>query len=212
MYLPKIHEETRLDVLHNLIRTHSLGTWVTAGEMELTVNHIPFLVDSSRGELGTIIGHVARANTIWRTSRSVQPDIIVFRGPQTYVTPSWYPSKHQHGKAVPTWNYAVVTVHGKPEFIEDRKWLYDHLEQLTETHESSQAVPWRIADAPQEFTEKLVSAIVGVRIPIQRIAGKWKTNQNRPQPDKMGVIAGLLSIGDENSVAMASLVREHLQP
>ena len=212
MYLPKIHEETRLDVLHGLIREHSLGTWVAADETELNVNHIPFVIDSSRGEFGTLVGHVARANPVWKAPANTLPSVIIFRGPQTYITPSWYPSKHEHGKAVPTWNYAVVTAHGLPAFIEDPAWLYGHLSDLTDKHEASQALPWKIGDAPQEFTDKLIAAIVGVEIPIQRIEGKWKTNQNRPEQDKIGVVAGLLGKGDDDSVAMASLVRSHIRP
>jgi transcriptional regulator len=211
VYLPKILEETRLDFLHDLIRSHPLGTWVSAENTELNVNHIPFLLDNARGEFGTLLGHVARANPVWKAPVSPLPNVIVFRGPQTYITPSWYPSKHQHGKAVPTWNYAVVTVHGMPEFIEDQDWLFEHLTHLTDTHEATQALPWKIDDAPPEFTEKLVSAIVGVRIPIRRIEGKWKVNQNRSESDKMGVIAGLLGKGDDDSLAMASLVRQHIQ-
>lgn len=210
MYLPKIHEESRLDVLHTLIRAHPLGTWVVADEAELLVNHIPFFLDASRGAFGTLVGHVARANPIWKTAPSTLPSVAVFKGPQTYITPSWYPSKHEHGKAVPTWNYAVVTAHGRPQFIEDRAWLYTHLGHLTEAHEASQALPWKIDDAPPDFTEKLMGAIIGVEIPIERIEGKWKTNQNRPEPDKLGVVAGLLGKGDDESKAMASLVRQHI--
>ncbi|MFA5949354.1 MAG: FMN-binding negative transcriptional regulator [Hyphomicrobium sp.] len=210
MYLPKIHEETRLTVLHELIRSHPLGTWVSADGAELNVNHIPFVLDSSRGEFGTLCGHVARANPIWKASPGAPASVVVFRGPQTYITPSWYPSKHQHGKAVPTWNYAVVTAHGHPKFIEGRDWLYEHLGHLTDAHEASQALPWKIGDAPEEFIEKLVGLIVGVEIAVQRIEGKWKTNQNRPEPDKLGVVTGLLGKGDDESVAMASLVRQHM--
>ena len=211
MYLPKNLEETRIDVLHDLIGSHPLGTWVLADRAELNVNHIPFMLDSSQGEFGTLLGHVARANPVWNAPVSTVPNVIVFRGPQTYITPSWYPSKHQHGKAVPTWNYAIVAVHGIPEFIEDREWLYQHLTNLTDTQESSQALPWSIDDAPAEFTEKMISAIVGVQIPIQRIEGKWKVNQNRSESDKMGVVAGLLGKGDDDSLAMASLVRQRTQ-
>ncbi|HWJ69514.1 MAG TPA: FMN-binding negative transcriptional regulator [Sphingobium sp.] len=209
MYLPKIYEETRLDVLHDLIRAHALGTWVSANETELDVHHIPFVLDPSRGAFGTLVGHVARANPVWKAAATKLPSAIIFRGPQAYITPSWYPSKHEHGKAVPTWNYAVVTVHGRAEFIDDRAWLYSHLAELTDTHEASQALPWTIDDAPRAFTDKLVAAIVGVEIPIQRIEGKWKTNQNRLDSDKMGVVAGLLEKGDAASVAMATLVRSH---
>jgi transcriptional regulator len=210
MYLPKTHEETRLDVLHALITAHPLGTWVEAGEDDLVVNHIPFVLDPSRGQRGTLIGHVARANPVWKGPSGRVPGVVTFRGPQSYITPSWYPSKHEHGKAVPTWNYAVVTAHGRPEFTEDRRWLYEHLRQLTAAHEERQALPWKIDDAPADFTEKMVAAIVGVEIPIDRIEGKWKTNQNRPEPDKLGVVAGLLGKGDDESVAMAALVRQHI--
>lgn len=212
MYLPKIHEETRLDVLHGLIRAHSLGTWVSLGAEELEVNHIPFVLDSECGEHGTLFGHVARANPIWKMPAGPVPSAIVFRGPQAYVTPSWYPSKHQHGKAVPTWNYAVVTVHGQPQFIEDRAWLHEQLGHLTDAHEASQALPWKIGDAPPAFIETLLSSIVGVMIPIQRIEGKWKTSQNRQEADRLGVVAGLLAKGDDESGAMASLVRQQIEP
>jgi transcriptional regulator len=210
MYLPKIHEETRLDVLHALIRAHPLGTWVEADEAALVVNHLPFVLDPGAGEFGTLRGHVALANPVWRTSSRTLPGVVTFRGPQAYITPSWYPSKHEHGKAVPTWNYAVVTVHGRPRFIEDGAWLRRHLAELTDTHEAPQALPWNVDDAPAEFTEKLIRAIVGVEIPIARIDGKWKTSQNRPEPDKLGVIAGLLGKRDDESAAMANLVRQHL--
>jgi len=211
MYLPKAFEETRLTVLHDLIKSHSLGTWVSANETELDVHHVPFILDVKRGEFGTLLGHVSRGNPIWQTPAGPLPDVVVFRGPQTYVTPSWYPSKHQHGKAVPTWNYAVVTIHGQPEFIEDPTWLYEHLRDLTAEHEAAQALPWKIEDAPSDFTEKLLAAVVGVKIEIRRIEGKWKTNQNRQEADKIGVIAGLLAQGNDEAVAMASLVKQHLK-
>lgn len=170
-----------------------------------------FAGDPGRGELGTLSGHVARANPICRLPESRLPSVIVFRGPQVYVTPSRYPSKHIDGKAVPTWNYAIVTVHGRPRFIEDADWLRDHLDSLTNAHEASRALPWKIDDAPQDFTETLIAAIVGVEISVERILGKWKTTQNRPQADKIGVIEGLLADGDDEALAMASLVQKHLK-
>jgi len=209
MYLPKIHEETRLDVLHALIRAHPLATWVAADQGELVVNHIPFHLDASRGSFGTLVGHVARANPIWKAA-SALPHVAVFRGPQTYVTPNWYATKHEHGKAVPTWNYVVVAAHGRPTFIEDRDWLRELLRQLTDEQEASQALPWTIDDAPADFIEKMLTAIVGVEIPIERIQGKWKTSQNRPEADRLGVMAGLSGKGDDASLAMAALVREHV--
>jgi len=210
MYIPKHHEESDLSVLHALIRSQPLGTWVTPGDGELLANHIPFLLDPTRGERGTLVGHVARANPAWqRFSRSVN-SVVVFQGPQTYITPSWYPSKHAHGKAVPTWNYAVVHAHGMPRAIEERDWLLQHLNQLTDTHEADQALPWKVSDAPQEYIDKLVRAIVGIEIPIDKIDGKWKVSQNRPEPDKLGVVAGLLGREDAQSKEMASLVGRHV--
>ena len=210
MYVPKQHEEFDLSVLHALIKAHPLGTWVTQSDGELLANHIPFLIDPARGEHGTLVGHVAKANPVWKSFSSTINSVVIFQGAESYITPSWYPSKHEHGKAVPTWNYAVVHGHGIPRAIEDCDWLLEHLTQLTNTHEAQQALPWKVSDAPQEFTERLMQAIVGIEIPIAKLVGKWKVSQNRPEPDKIGVVAGLLHRGDSQSKAMASLVRKHL--
>ena len=210
MYVPKQHEEFDLSVLHALIKAHPLGTWVTQSDGELLANHIPFLIDPARGEHGTLVGHVARANPVWKSFSSTINSVVIFQGAESYITPSWYPSKHEHGKAVPTWNYAVVHGHGIPRAIENRDWLLEHLTQLTNTHEAEQALPWKVSDAPQEFTERLMQAIVGIEIPIVKLVGKWKVSQNRPEPDKIGVVAGLLNRGDSQSIAMASLVRKHV--
>jgi transcriptional regulator len=212
MYVPTHHEETDAAVLHALIRSHPLGAWVAQGDGELLANHIPFLLDPSRGEHGTLTGHVARANRVWRSFSTTVDSVVIFQGAEAYITPSWYPSKHQHGKAVPTWNYAVVHAHGAPRAIEDRDWLLQHLTRLTDTQEAAQALPWKVADAPRDFLERLMDAIVGIEIPIARLVGKWKVSQNRPEPDKRGVVAGLLARGDAPSRAMASLVSRHVSP
>ena len=208
MYMPKHHEEKRLDVLHALIRAHPLGAWVVLGDDELIANHIPFLLDTTRGEFGTLVGHLARANPVWQAGPGTVPSVVVFQGPQTYITPAWYPSKQEHGKAVPTWNYAVVHVHGQPRYIEERDWLLRHVSRLTDEHEATEARPWHVDEAPADFTEALLRAIVGVEIPIERIEGKWKTSQNRPARDMLGVVAGLLGRGDDQSAAMAALVEQ----
>ena len=209
MYIPKHHEETDTSILHALIQAHPLGGWVTQGDGELIANHVPFLLDSTRGEYGTLVGHVARANPVWQSMSSTVNSVVIFQGAETYITPSWYPSKHAHGKAVPTWNYAVVHAHGLPRVIEDREWLLAHLNQLTDVHEADQALPWKVSDAPQEFTDRLLQNIVGIEIPIARLVGKWKVSQNRPEPDKLGVVAGLLARNDEQAMEMASLVNRH---
>ena len=134
---------------------------------------------------------------------------MIFQGTDAYITPSWYPSKHAHGKAVPTWNYAVVHAYGLPRVVEDREWLLQQVTQLTEIHEADQVLPWQVSDAPTDFTERLLGAIVGIEIPIAKLLGKWKTSQNRPETDKLGVIAGLLAKGDQSSVQMAEMVKQH---
>ena len=209
MHVPKHHEETDLTVLHALVKSHPLGAWVTQGDGELLANHIPFLLDPSRGEHGTLVGHVARVNRVWQSFSTTVNSVVIFQGPEAYITPSWYPSKHAHGKAVPTWNYAVVHAHGLPRAIKDRDWLFQHITQLTDTHEGDQALPWKVSDAPQDFTERLLSAIVGIEIPITKLVGKWKVSQNRPEPDKLGVVAGLLARDDAQSKEMASLVNKY---
>lgn len=208
MYVPKHFEESDVSVLHALIEAHPLGTWVIHAGAELLVNHVPFLIDSSRGPLGTLIGHVARANPVWQSFSKQVESVVVFQGPQAYISPSWYPSKHEHGKAVPTWNYAVVHAHGSPRCIEDRAWLLNHVSQLSAHHEAKRALPWRVSDAPEDYITNQLGAIVGIEIPITRLVGKWKVSQNRPTKDKLGAIAGLQAQGDTESLEMARLISE----
>src|SRR5690606_8363870 len=156
-----------------LIDAHPLGTWVTAAAGALEVNHIPFVLDPHRGEFGTLVGHVARANKVW-TSASATESVVVFQGPESYITPSWYPTKHEHGKVVPTWNYVVVHAHGVPRVIQDPVWLRQHVGDLTHRHEAGREAPWHVSDAPSDFIEALLGGIVGLEIPIARLVGKWK--------------------------------------
>jgi len=210
MYVPKHNEEKDLAVMHGLIRTHPLGAWVTPGDGELIANHIPFLVDEARGEFGTLVGHVARANPVWRSFSASVNSVVIFQGPQTYITPSWYEGKQTHGREVPTWNYAVVHAHGIPRAIEDRDWLRAHVTQLVDTHEAAEAVPWKVSDAPAEFLDRMLNGIVGIEIPIARITGKWKASQNRTEVDRSRVVEGLRTRGDTESAAMAGLVARTL--
>lgn len=207
MYIPKHFEETRLDVLHALMRAHPLGTFVTRGPSGLSVNHIPFHLDLADAPLGVLRGHLSRANPVLR-DLSDEEAVVAFQGPNAYISPSWYPSKHAHGKAVPTWNYTVVHAHGRPRLVEEADWLLRHLGALTHEHESDQALPWKVSDAPREFTERLLQAIVGVEIPVARLCGSWKVSQNRPLADRLGVAAGLTSREDPRARAMAQLVIE----
>jgi transcriptional regulator len=206
MYIPKHFEETRIETLHALMKAHPFGTLVTTESAELVVNHLPLLIYHDDGEFGTLRGHVARANPLRQLFDGMTNAVAVFQGPHAYISPSWYPSKHADGKQVPTWNYAVVHAHGRPRIIEDANWLYAHLNDMTDEHEANQALPWKVSDAPQEFTDKLLGAIVGFEMPIRRIEGKWKVSQNRAKSDRLGVAAGLESRGDEQSRAMVTMV------
>ena len=210
MYVPKHFEERDVGVLHALIRSHPLGAWVTQCDGALVVNHIPFLVDASRGEQGALVGHVARANPVWRSLSKDIVSVVIFQGAQAYITPSWYPSKHAHGKAVPTWNYAVVHAHGVPRIVEDRDWLHRHVSQLSDVQESQQALPWSVSDAPPDYVDTMLRAIVGIEIPITTLVGKWKVSQNRPTADKLGTVAGLHGREDTDSREMAELVNKHI--
>jgi transcriptional regulator len=206
MYIPKHHEETDLATLLALIKAHPLGTWVTLSDGELVANHIPFLLHPQRGPHGTLACHVARANPVWQKLSATHRSIVTFQGADAYISPSWYPSKQAHGKAVPTWNYAVVHAHGLPHAIEDRDWLLAHVNELTNTNEAGLALPWKVADAPGEYIERMTQMIVGIEIPIDTLVGKWKVSQNRPNDDKLGVVEGLAARGAAQDGAMASLV------
>jgi transcriptional regulator len=211
MYSTSQFREERVDVLHALIRAHPLGTLVTRTRDGLLANAIPFLIDSASSGNGTLKAHVARANAQWREFDPGHDALVIFQGAQTYVTPSWYATKRQTGKVVPTWNYVVVQAHGRLIVHDDPQWVLAQIEQLTDTQERSRAEPWAVSDAPHAFVDQQVRAIVGIEIPITRLEGKWKVSQNRPHADREGVIGGLKEGADDNAQAMARLVEAALK-
>ncbi|MDG0854926.1 FMN-binding negative transcriptional regulator [Roseateles puraquae] len=200
-YLPGHFEERDLATLHAFIEANPLATWATTQDGELVVHHVPFRLDRTRGPFGTLVGHVARANPVWRAP---QPSLLVFGGPQAYVSPGWYASKPLHGKVVPTWNYAVVHARGTPVVLEDAASVLRIVSALTDTHEARQAHPWQVGDAPPEFVDQMLRAIVGIEIPIEQLVGKWKVSQNRSADDRAGVAAGLRA--QDPADPMAALV------
>lgn len=210
MYIPKNFEERDRTVLHALVAAHPLGAWVVQAEGGLVVNHLPFLLDATRGPLGTLTAHLARANPVWKALAGSAASVAIFQGPQGYISPSWYPGKAEHGRTVPTWNYAVVHAHGVPRVMDDRDWLLRHVTRLTEVHEAGAAAPWQVSDAPRDYIEQQLGAIVGIEIPIAALDGKWKMSQNRTMPDRLGVVAGLSARGDADAVALAALVQERV--
>jgi len=207
MYQPPHFREDRIDVQHDLIRTHPLGLIVTAGPGGLMANPIPFLVDAEPSPNGTLRAHLAHANPQWQELATGTECLVVFQGPQDYVTPSWYATKRETGKVVPTWNYATVHVWGRPRVIEDGTWLRSQIGALTRLREGVRAVPWKVEDAPEAYVTAQIKGIIGVEIPIDRIEGKWKMSQNRPEADRAGVVAGYRAEGGAED-AMAALVAD----
>jgi transcriptional regulator len=208
MYVPAYFEETRSEVLHQLIRDHSLAALVTLGPAGLNANHIPLELDPGPAPLGTLRGHVARGNPMWRDFSPDVEALAVFQGPQAYISPSWYQTKRETGKVVPTYNYVVVHAYGPMRIIEDRAWLRGLVERLTNRYEAGRAEPWRVTDAPVEFVEQMLGGIVGIEIPLTRLVGKWKVSQNRPPADRVGVVKGLAELNDADARAMSGLVKK----
>ena len=208
MYVPTHFAETRVEVLHDLVRAHPFGALVVLASNALDANHIPFEIDPEPAPFGTLRGHVARANPVWRDFSPQVDALAIFQGPHSYVSPAWYATKKEHGKVVPTWNYAVVHAHGPIRVIDDRAWLRRFVEQLTHRYEAPRSDPWKVTDAPPDFIDTMLAAIVGIEIPIKRLTGKWKVSQNRPEKDRAGVVDGLTQRADEMSAAMAQLVAQ----
>ncbi len=208
MYIPPSNVESRPEMILDFIEAHPFGALVTAGADGLFATHIPFVLARAQGSQGVLQGHVARANPHHRTIASGDEALVIFSGPDAYVTPSWYPSKAEHGRVVPTWNYVAVHVYGVVRFIDDPTFLRAHLEALTERSERGRAGPWRVDDAPADFIAQMERAIVGVEVEITRLEGKWKMSQNRPAADIDGVIHGLGSSEDAVARRVSEIVAE----
>ena len=196
MYLPKAFEENDIRRLQETIRTLGAGTIVSSGPQGILASQVPIELTERPAPLGTIRFHLARANPQAKALRDGQDFLILFQGPQGYVSPSWYPSKDANeGKVVPTWNYVSIQVRGKADLFEGPQRLRPHLEALTNQHEDHRAEPWRINDAPPDFIDGLCRGIIGVELRVLSIEGKRKMSQNRPEEDRHGVAAGLRGDG-----------------
>ncbi|HEX8276746.1 MAG TPA: FMN-binding negative transcriptional regulator [Longimicrobiaceae bacterium] len=206
MYVPPSNAEHRPEVLHDFIEAHPLGALVTMSADGLFATHLPLVLHRGRGPHGTLEGHVARASPHHRLPLAADEALVIFSGPDAYVTPSWYAAKAEHGKVVPTWNYVAVHVYGTLRFVEDPAFLRRHLRELTERHEAGRERPWEVADAPAEYIAGLERAIVGVEIAVTRVEGKWKMSQNRPAADIDGVARGLAASPDPGDRAVAGIV------
>jgi transcriptional regulator len=211
MYIPKLFEEKRLDVLHSFVREHPFGALVVLSADGLDANHLPFEIDTESGPFGTLHCHVSRSNPVWRDFSPTTEALAIFQGPNTYITPTWYPSKQETGKDVPTWNYIIVHARGPLRVIDDVRHVRAHLEKLVTRNEAGRPHPWRITDAPEDYVNKQLSLIVGIEIPLTSLVGKWKLGQNRLLHDRHGMLKGLLEANTPETVAMAAEVRKTLE-
>lgn len=210
MHIQQKFSETNVDTLHALMRSHPLGTFVVLGDSGIEINHMPFHLELTAGDKGVLRAHMPRGNPLWQQKLDERHEaVVVFQGPENYITPSWYESKREHGQAVPTWNYVVVHAYGRPTFVHDKEWLRAHVTALTNTHEASLSSPWQVSDAPADYIDTMLGNIVGVEMPITRLLGKWKVSQNRPMADRLGVVDGLNALATEKASAMQALVKQH---
>lgn len=205
MYSPPHFQESRPEVLAGLIQRYPLGCVTTMTPDGLVADHIPLLFEPGAEAAGKLIGHVARANPVWQSAPD-QPFLVVFQGPSAYVSPNWYGTKKVDGKVVPTWNYAVVHAHCTLKAIHEPERVLQILNKLTDKHEADQPHPWRLADAPTDFTEKLLAHIVGIELTVHSLQGKWKISQNQPLGNQATVVQGLIEGGSLEQLQMAQLM------
>ena len=208
MYLPKHFEETRPERLHGFITAHPLGLLITHDSRGVVANPIPFLLQPARGAKGTLIGHVARANPVWREAVGATQALVVFQGAQGYISPGWYPSKQEHGKVVPTWNYSTVQVRGPLQVHDTPDAVRAVVHALTTHHEAGQRAPWAMADAPADYVETMLGAIVMIEVPIVELVGKFKLGQNRGMDDRLGTEDGLVDRGNTALAADMQALRK----
>lgn len=204
MFQPEIFHETRVPVLHGLMAAHPFATLVTAAGA-LAADHLPFVLHPEAGTFGTLRGHIAANNPLSRAEGPIEA-LAIFQGPQAYVTPSWYASKAEHGKVVPTWNYVVVHARGVISLVREPGWLLAHLKALTDAHEGGRPAPWAVSDAPDAFVARQLRGIVGIEIEITSLDGTWKVSQNKAPSDRAGVVEGFAGAG---GAEMAGLVADY---
>lgn len=206
MYLPKHFAETDLAILHDLMRANPLATIVSHGPDGLSANHIPLLL-ADAAPRGMLQGHIARANPLWKAGNVTGEVLVIFQGDESYISPSGYATKAEHGKVVPTWNYTAVHAYGELRVIDDPDWILAQISALTASNEAALPQPWAVTDAPADYIEKMLGAIVGIEITISRLLGKWKVSQNQPPANQASLIAALERAGDP----MAGLISQYQQ-
>ena len=206
MYVPRAFAENDLQALHGQMQAAPLPVLVTHGSQGLVASHVPLLLNPDEGKYGTLYGHLARANPHWQVLAEGAEALVIFAGEQAYVSPSFYPSKADHGKAVPTWNYLAVHAYGTAEVFDDAERLLALVSRLSDRHEAGRPAPWAVSDAPADYVASMLKAIVGFRLPITRLQGKRKLSQNRDAADQAGVRQGLLANSNPQDHALAHLM------
>lgn len=209
MHIPVKFQQNEDSQLKAIIREYPFATLITYSESGIEATHLPVVLVDVEGKT-VIQAHIAKANKLWKSVKEGAEILLIFNGPNCYVSPNYYPTKKESGKAVPTWNYVVVHVKGVISFIHDEKWIYNMIDLLTKEHEAKQDVPWSITDAPETYINKMLPAIVGIEIAIDSIEGQWKLSQNQPDVNKFGVIEGLLETGQANDVKVSKLVKAQI--
>ena len=210
MYVPPHFLEDDKAALHRAIGETRLATLVTLGSEGMEASHVPILLDEEEGPFGAIRGHLARANPQWRRASAETPALVMFLGPDAYVSPNWYATKRETGKVVPTWNYLAIHAYGRVEFFEDAERLRAIVTSLTQRHEGRREKPWAVSDAPEDYIQAQLRGIIGFRLPIDRLEGKWKLSQNRPEVDRRGVIEGLEGEGGALESTIAQRMKDGL--
>lgn len=211
MYTPKYHALTNVAAMRAHIAEYPLGAWVCMAQSQLMANHIPFVLDVQHGAHGRLLGHVSRANPVWRQLADGAPSVVMFMGPHAYITPSWYPGKHQHGKVIPTWNYVTVHAHGMARAIEDTEWILDVINRLTDAQESRRDTPWRVSDAPAAYIDQMLKAVVGIEIKIERLEGRLKVSQDEDKQDRLGAVEGLRRTSHAPAQILSGLVLREMR-
>ena len=210
MYVPPHFLEDDKAALHQAIGETRLATLVTLGSEGMEASHVPILLDEEEGPFGVIRGHLARANPQWRRATAETPALVMFLGPDAYVSPNLYATKRETGKVVPTWNYLAIHAYGRVEFFEDAERLRAIVTSLTQRHEGRREKPWAVSAAPEDYIQAQLRGIIGFRLPIDRLEGKWKLSQNRPEADRRGVIEGLEGEGGALESTIAQRMKDGL--
>jgi transcriptional regulator len=211
MYRPDHFRVEGIPQMHALMRARPFAALVSAGPAGLYASHLPTVL-KEEGTYGLIECHLARGNPHCQELGEVSDALMIFQGPEGYITPNWYPSKAENGKVVPTWNYATVHAYGRPEVMTDNEWLLRHVGELTAQQEKSEARPWALSDAPQRYVEVMLRGIVGFRFAISRLEGKWKMSQNREEKDQAGVVKGLEGRDSGDDLEIADIIARRLPP